>query len=262
VAPGAAEAVLRDLEWLGLDWDGAPILQSSRLGTLNDAIERLQQKGIVYPCVCSRADVLSTQSAPHGDAEPRYPGTCRGRFRTLREAERATGRIAGLRFVVPPGVVHFDDALAGPQSSDVEAEVGDFLVARRGGAPAYQLAVAVDDATDGVTEVVRGADLRASTARQLLLKGALGLPQPRHWHVPLVVDREGRRLAKRASDRTLSDLRDRGVDARSVVAWASRTSGGPDERARPEAFLAEFRIDRVPHAAVIVDAATAETWLR
>ncbi|HET9929936.1 MAG TPA: glutamate--tRNA ligase family protein, partial [Polyangiaceae bacterium] len=168
------DAALRDLEWLGLDWDGAPLIQSSGLPRLSAAIDGLVARGLAYPCTCTRGDIRNAQSAPQqGVTEPRYPGTCRGRYASLAEAEAQSGRPAGIRLRVPEGYVEFVDRLAGPQRFDVQAEVGDFLIARRNGAPAYQLAVVVDDAHQSVNEVVRGNDLLSSTARQIVLERAL-----------------------------------------------------------------------------------------
>jgi glutamyl-tRNA synthetase len=221
-----ADAACRDLEWLGLDWDGAPIVQSTGLFRMTQAIEQLLASGQAYVCSCSRGDVRQAQTAPNeGSAEPRYPGTCRGRWSSLAEAESKTGRRAGIRLLVREGVVRFDDQIAGEQAFDVAATVGDFPIARRSGAPAYQLAVVVDDGAQGVTEVVRGDDLLSSTARQLLLQEALGLPHPTWAHVPLVTNAEGKRLAKREASLGLSELRDRGVDPRRIVAWAASSAG-------------------------------------
>jgi glutamyl-tRNA synthetase len=252
VVPGASEAIVRDLEWLGIDWDGPVVVQSSRLAASIDACENLLRRGLAYPCVCSRGDLRTAQSAPQqGVAEPRYPGTCRGKFASVAEAERISGKPVGVRFVVPPGRVEFFDELAGPCSFDVAAEVGDFLIARKGGLPAYQLAVAVDDDAQGVTEIVRGDDLLASTARQKLLRTALGLAEPRYWHVPLVVDEAGRRLAKRADDLSLAELRDRGVDPRKIAGWAASTAGVTVEGLETAAELAgRFTMTRVPREPV------------
>ena len=220
------DAALRDLEWLGLDWDGAPFIQSSGLPRLSAAITTLVERGLAYACTCTRGDVRNAQSAPQqGVSEPRYPGTCRGRYSSLGQAEAQSGRPAGIRLLVPDGAVEFVDRLAGPQRFDVQAEVGDFLIARRNGAPAYQLAVVVDDAFQAVNEVVRGNDLLSSTARQIVIERALGLSQPSWMHLPLVVDAGGRRLAKREASLGLAELRERGVDARAIVSFAARSSG-------------------------------------
>jgi glutamyl-tRNA synthetase len=220
------DAALRDLEWLGLDWDGTPSVQSAHLERFTDAVDRLFAAGHAYACVCTRGDLRTAQNAPHaGDREPRYPGTCRDRFASLAEAERASGRPAGVRLRVPPGSVVFRDAVAGEQRVDVSAEVGDFLIARRGGAPAYQLAVVVDDAAEGVTEVLRGDDLLSSTARQWHLHAALGLPPPSYAHVALVTDAAGERLAKHVDSLSLDELRGRGADPRAIVTWAAASLG-------------------------------------
>jgi glutamyl-tRNA synthetase len=226
VRPEFNAAALRDMEWLGLDWDGAPLLQSDGLPALDTAVTRLLREGYAYACVCTRSDLRLAQSAPQqGVSEPRYPGTCRGRFASLEEARAASGREPGVRLAVPPGKVTVHDAIAGDYSADVAAEVGDFLIARRGGQPAYQLAVVVDDAAQGVTDVVRGDDLLPSTVRQWHVRRALNLASPEHYHVPLVVDEQGRRLAKRADDLSLAELRSGGSDPRALVSWAARSAG-------------------------------------
>jgi glutamyl-tRNA synthetase len=221
-----ADASLADLEWLGLDWDGAALLQSSQLSRLNAAVSALLAQGKAYPCVCSRGDIRDAQSAPQGASlEPRYPGTCRGRFASFEEAEQSSGRAAGARLVVPEGSISIPDLIAGNSSWDVQREVGDFLIAKRDKAPAYQLAVVVDDAAQGVTEVLRGDDLLPSAARQWHVQNALGMPHPTWLHVPLVTDAEGRRLAKREADLSLAELRASGTDPRAIVAWAANSAG-------------------------------------
>lgn len=215
-----------DLEWLGLDWDGAPTFQSAHQASFDDAIRQLQAGNHCYPCVCSRRDVEEAIAAPHaGQAEPRYPGTCRDRFNSVAQARSETGKDTCLRFCVAPGEVRFRDGLFGEQICDVQQTIGDFVVQRRDGSTAYQLAVVVDDAARGVTEVVRGEDLLASTARQLLLQRALTLAHPSWIHVPLINDSTGKRLAKRADSLSLQTLRDAGIDARALVAWAAASAG-------------------------------------
>ncbi|MFZ5892470.1 MAG: tRNA glutamyl-Q(34) synthetase GluQRS [Myxococcota bacterium] len=246
------DTALHDLEWLGLDWDGPPLIQSSGLPRLNDAIDHLVQRRLAYPCTCTRGDVRNAQSAPQqGVAEPRYPGTCRDRYTSIAQAEATSGRPAGLRLRVPNGPITFDDRIAGPQSFDVQAQVGDFLIARRGGAPAYQLAVVVDDAFQHVTEIVRGDDLLPSTARQILLQRALALPHPTWSHLPLVLDSNGRRLAKREAALGLSDLRARGVDPRAIVTFAAQTSGiHISDLVTPAQALPAFNLDTIPRTPI------------
>jgi glutamyl-tRNA synthetase len=258
-----AQRIPYELEWLGLDWDGPIDVQSRARAAHDAALERLQAAGALYPCVCTRAELRSALSAPHaGDAEVAYPGTCRDRYPDLATAERASGRAAGLRMRVPPGLTQFVDGLAGAQSHDVAHSAGDFLVARRDGVLAYQLAVVIDDARQAVTEVVRGDDLLPSTARQIVLQRALGLPHPRWWHVPLVCDARGERLAKRSGATSLAALRERGLDPRALVSFIARGSGQPlgddldsaaSELLDARAWSAHFAIERVPRTPWRVD---------
>lgn len=257
--PELCAATLTDLTWLGLDWDGPERLQSTGLERYRAALSSLGPW--LYPCVCSRAELRVAQHAPQqGDVEPRYPGTCRDRFPDLAAAEAATGRPPGLRFRVPEGQIPLIDGFAGPFTHDVAAEVGDFLVGRRDGSPAYQLAVVVDDAADGVNEVLRGDDLLPSTPRQYLLQQALALPSPTWFHVPLVVDANGRRLAKRADDLSLAALREGGTDPRAIVAWAARSAGIPGvtakDRPTPRECLGGFSLGTLPKDPVILDGPT------
>jgi glutamyl-tRNA synthetase len=250
--PEMIDAAVRDLRWLGLDWDGEPLVQSSGTGRILDALHELERRGFTYPCVCSRSDVRSAQSAPQlGDAEPRYPGTCRGRFDSAELAAQRSGRPVGIRFKVEGGITEFYDGIAGVVRCDVARDVGDFLIGKRDGAPAYQLAVVVDDAHHGVTEVVRGDDLLPSTARQLQLQRALDLPHPSWFHLPLVLDETGRRLAKRADDLSLAELAGGGTDPRAVVAWAARSAGmDVAERITAEQAIPAFDFDKLPHTPV------------
>jgi len=254
------DALLRDLEWLGLDWDGVVSVQSEHLERFEAATERLLEMGRAYACVCTRGDLRTAQSAPHqGDREPRYPGTCRGRFGSRAEAELASGRAAGVRLWVPAGDVTVKDALAGHFTLDVQASIGDFLLGRRGGAPAYQLAVVVDDAEAGVTEVLRGDDLLPSSVRQWHVQEALGLPHPTWVHVPLVLDDHGQRLAKRADSLSLAELRARGTDARAVARWAAESAGLAGAALATAADLTPlFRLDRLSRDPVRVDGAALE----
>jgi len=234
------EAARADLEWLGLDWDGEVLVQSHDLAPYERACASLLERGFAYPCVCSRAEIHAL-SAPHAsDGEQRYPGTCRGKWRTREEARDATGRTPGLRLAVPAGRVAIVDRLRGALEFDVAAEVGDFLIQRRDGAFAYQLAVVVDDARQGVDSVVRGEDLLSSAARQRLLHERLNLRPPSYAHVGLVLDEGGQRLAKRRGDLALAQLRAAGVDPRVLVAWAARSLG---VQVGPRALAAEL----LPH---------------
>jgi glutamyl-tRNA synthetase len=256
--PEFGEAAVRDLAWLGLDWDGPTYVQSTGLSEIAATATTLEQRGLAYACVCSRGDVRSSQSAPQlGDSEPRYPGTCRGKFANMASAQAETGKPAGLRLRVPDGSVTVTDVLLGERSFDVQTEVGDFLIAKRDGAPAYQLAVVVDDARQGITEVVRGEDLLSSAARQRLLQQALGLPAVRYVHAPLVLDESGRRLAKREDDLSLQELRGGGTDPRAIVAWVARSCGIPcADRVTARVALIDFALGKIPHDPVVLDAGT------
>lgn len=249
--PEFVTAALRDCEWLGLSFSGEPLVQSSRMDDLRQAALQLAERGLAYPCVCSRAEIRAV-SAPHSNEHTaRYPGTCRGLFRSLEQARAVSGKLAGLRFIVPDAAITVEDGFAEPTAYRVAQDSGDFLILRRDGIPAYQLAVVVDDAYQGVTEVVRGCDLMSSTARQILLQRGLGLNEPRTYHVPLVVDQDGHRLAKRDGAMTLRSLREAGVDPRAVVGWAARSCGcDVPARVSADEVTSLFRLDSVPKAPV------------
>jgi glutamyl-tRNA synthetase len=251
VKPGAIAATVADLRWLGLDWDGDAVLQSSRLTDYAAAVAKLLAASRIYPCVCTRSEIEDAASAPHESADdgPVYPGTCRGRFASIEAACVETGREPALRFRVDREAVPFEDAFHGPQHGRV---AGDFVVQKRDGGPAYQLAVVVDDADQGVTDVVRADDLLPSTPRQLLLYGALGLPPPRFCHVPLVVGEDGLRLAKRHGDTSLRWLRDQGVTADRLVGHLAFLCGLRQKGAKCTAreLLADFDLDKLPRQPV------------
>lgn len=219
-------AALSDLEWLGLDWDGPVFRQSDRKEELRGHALALWKQGLAYYCTCTRAELRRASRAPHaGEEGPAYPGTCRGRYASRASALRETGREPALRLIAPTRAVQFDDILLGRFEERVDLRVGDFVIGTRDGSAAYQLAVVVDDAAQGVTEVVRGLDLLGSTGRQRVLQGLLDLKTPRYAHVPLVVDAGGRRLAKRSDPLSLQALREAGVDPRAIVGWVAASAG-------------------------------------
>jgi glutamyl-tRNA synthetase len=212
VVAGSRERIEEDLLWLGLDWDEAPAVQSERSASYARAVEALSAHGLVYPCDCSRAEIARVASAPHPGEETVYPGLCRD-----RDPARAMKRAPALRFRVGDAVVAFDDAVAGRVEQDLAREVGDFVLQRGDGVYAYQLAVVVDDRAMGISDVVRGADLLASTPRQIALARALGGEGPRFAHVPMVVTAEGSRIEKRTAGVTIRSLRDAGMSAARIV---------------------------------------------
>lgn len=247
IKPDAAKQAVLDLRWLGLDWDEGPLVQSERLPLYHSALAQLQAKELVYPCTCTRSDVERAASAPHQEHEgPVYPGTCAGR--TVRDAEALGDRPYCWRFRLPDQTPAFVDGFRGPTHLDLRTCGGDFVVRKAESAPAYQLAVVVDDAAQGVTEVVRGDDLVPSTPRQLLLYEALGLPPPSFIHVPLVVGPDGRRLAKRHGDTRLSALRQAGVPAEMLLGLLAWSCGWID-RIEPIAardLVSLFRLESIP----------------
>jgi len=250
VKRGAAEEALEDLRWLGLDWDGEPVLQSGRAAAHGEALERLRAAGLAYPCVCTRREVEASRSAPHeGEGSPPYPGSCRGRFASAEEARAATGREPAWRFrVEPQREVAFEDGFRGPVRDRPALTTGDFVVAKKTGEAAYMLAVVVDDAFQGVDEVLRGDDLLPATAPQILLYEALGLPVPRFVHLPLVRGPDGRRLAKRHGDTRISRYREAGVPAERVVGLLALWSGlGDGSPVSAQELLARgFSLERIP----------------
>ena len=202
VRPGLAEAQLADLAAIGLDWDEPVMTQSERLEAYDEAIARLDAEGALYPCYCTRREIREAASAPHGPLPERaYPGTCRELTAAQRAERERDGRPPALRLRGGGERASFTDRLLGP----VDGVVDDIVVRRNDGAPAYNLAVVVDDAAQGIEEVVRGADLAETTPRQIVLARRLGLPLPAYAHVPLVLGPDGARLAKRHGAVTLAD---------------------------------------------------------
>jgi glutamyl-tRNA synthetase len=273
VRPGAEGRILDELRWLGLDWDegpdvggaAGPYRQSACAARYAAALERLRAAGLAYPCFCSRAEVAAAAGAPHGPADdgPRYPGTCRD-LPPAEVARRSAARRPAWRFRVPEGPVPFDDLVHGSQAPDVQAATGDFVILRADGLAAYQLAVVVDDAAMGITDVVRGDDLLPSTARQLLLFRALGHAPPRFAHVPLVVGEDGERLAKRHGALSVGELRERGAEPAAVVGLlASLSALAPDgARRAPAELVAGFDLARLPRGPAVLSPARVDALAR
>jgi glutamyl-tRNA synthetase len=248
------EELLRDLEYLGLDWDEAPLVQSERRSAYDEALARLGRSGFLYECFCSRAEIARAASAPHGpsDEGPPYPGTCLRPGATAM-ASRPAGRPPAIRFRAREGAVCFDDALHGRFCQDVAREIGDFVVRRNDGVASYQLAVVVDDAHCAISHVLRGEDLLSSTPRQLLLYEALGLPAPAFAHAPLVIGPDGKRLAKREGAFAVAELREAGVPSERVVGLLAAWSGLGEGPARARELATRFELSRVPRDPVVTD---------
>lgn len=222
--PGAAEGILRTLEQFGFEWDGPVVWQSRRTDAYRAAFEALRAAERVFPCACTRREIAD--SALARDGTRRYPGTCRDGLAPGREAR-------AWRLRVEPGEVSFDDAVQGLIREDVAADVGDFVLLRADGLFAYQLAVVVDDAEAGVTEVVRGADLLDSTGRQILLQRLLGHPQPRYAHLPVASNAAGEKLSKQTLARAVE-----GADPARVLVDALDFLGQEPPAGLAEAGLA------------------------
>lgn len=257
VRPGATAQMLEDLRWLGLDWDEGsdcggpfgPYLQSERQAMYEEYLARLRAADLVYPCYCSRAEVARAASAPQGagDEGPRYPGTCQNLSAAERRERETAGKRPCLRFRAPERLIAFADLIAGPVEQDVAQVVGDFIVSRSDGIPAYQFAVVVDDGLMQINQVVRGADLLGSTARQIALFEALGFAVPVFGHVPLVVDAQGARLAKREQSAGVGALRAAGVAAEQVIGALAASCGlcAPGEAMSATDALDSFAPERL-----------------
>jgi glutamyl-tRNA synthetase len=222
VRPGSEASILRDLAWLGFDWDEGPDVggphgpyrQSDCLDRYRAAVEQLRDR--VFSCSCSRKEIRAAVGAQAGEIA--YPGTC-------REGPLHPGRALSLRFRVEPEELHWQDLETGPCSEDPSVVCGDFMLLGKDGGPVYQLACVVDDIEQQITHVLRGDDIAASTGRQLLLYQALGAAPPRFAHVPLLRDEDGQRLAKRRGSPPIEELREAGRDPRVVIGELAASCG-------------------------------------
>ena len=261
--PQFAEGLIEDLQWLGLDWDEGPdrpgvaasYKQSERSDLYQAAFESLAQRGLVYPCFCSRAELRSVASAPHaGEAEPVYSGRCAGLSTTEQAEKLSLRRQAANRLRVGEAEISFIDQLFGPQRQKLNQSCGDFVIRRADGVYAYQLAVVVDDAAMKIDRVLRGADLLSSTPRQIYLWQLLGYPPPTFLHVPLLMAADGSRLSKRQGSLTIEALRWSGVRPQQIIgrlaAWAGLIE--KPEPLRPEELIDVFSLDKLPREPVVV----------
>lgn len=243
--PHFIDAVQRDFEALGLFWDEGPYFQHDRDEAYQAAFDELCGRGLVYPCFCTRAD-LHAASAPHHGEKLVYPGTCR----RLSEAQKAISRQTrppAYRLIVPDEDFSFRDEIQGEYTQNLERDCGDFLIRRSDGAFAYQLAVVVDDAEQGITSVVRGVDLLCSTPQQIYLQTLLGAEHPAYAHIPLIVAKHDRRLSKRDRDAALDALLARFKTPEAIIGHIAGMTGIARDcsPATPEELLADFDIARV-----------------
>ncbi|MCA3005277.1 MAG: glutamate--tRNA ligase family protein [Planctomycetaceae bacterium] len=252
VKPEAAQAITDTFRWLGIDWDIGPTIQSDDFGPHRRAMAALAQTARAYPCDLTRSQIEAAASAPQeGSGEVRFPASLRPPVSARPFSDEHTN----WRFVTPVGAVHFHDRFAGPHAIDPAAGIGDFVIWTKRGTPSYQLAVVVDDARAGVTEVIRGDDLLDSAARQLLLITALGLsPTPTYTHLPLVVGPDGRRLAKRHGDSRISAYRESGVPPEAVIGLCAHWCGLTGERIEPMTaahFARSLNLATIPRSPVV-----------
>lgn len=264
VRPAAAAEAIDVLAWLGLEWDDGPVYQSHDLAPYRAALRQLAAQGDVYPCRCTRREIAAAAvSAPHADDhELRYNGACRPPHPQSYPPAALDDRSVAWRLRVPEGAMTLNDRFAGPHEHDVLATSGDFIVAAKEGVPSYQLAVVVDDARQGITHIVRGDDLLASTHRQRLLQQRLGLPRVEDYvHLPLVVGADGRRLAKRHGDSRISYYRGLGVTAERILGLLAYWCGmGPPCEMTSEQFAARFELERLPRERIVFTAEDV-AWL-
>lgn len=234
--PSLGQQMIDDLRWLGFDWDEEPLWQSRRGDVYQRHLARLTAQGLTYPCFCTRAQLAASAAPNLGDTQRIYPGTC-ARLTAEEAASLALRRAPAIRLRTPDEELAFTDGLFGPQRENLHRDCGDFVLRRSDGLWGYQLAVVVDDALSGVTEVVRGRDILSATPRQLYLQRLLGFPAPRYVHIPLLTDSQGRRLAKRDRDMDLTALAKRFTPADILGTLAY--SAGLIETCRP-ATLSEL----------------------
>ena len=226
--PQYTSLLLDDLQWLGLTWDKGPYYQSKRTEFYQEALSDLRQQGLLYPCFCSRADLHAAQAPHASDGTYVYAGTCRNLSQSERE-ELSAHKIPAIRMQVPNTIYTFEDRVYGSTSQNLAESCGDFIVQRADGVFAYQLAVVVDDADMGITEVVRGSDLLSSTPRQLYLQDVLGLSHPVYAHLPLLVAPDGRRLSKRNHDLDLGVFRSQGKTPEEILGFLAYCVGLTEE---------------------------------
>ena len=251
----ASKLLIEDLKWLGFEFDEGPYYQSQRLEVYAEELEKLKERGLVYPCFCTRAE-LHAASAPHAsDGTYVYPGTCR-HLSAAEIASRSAQRPPAASIIVPLaddpfGTISFTDVVYGPQTEVLERDCGDFLIRRSDGVFSYQFAVVVDDGLMGINQVVRGRDLLGSCARHIYLHELLGFTPPVFAHVPLLTSRDGRRLSKRDKDLDLGAIRERDTEPNKLISWLGSYIGlcEPNENLSAPDLIDRFSWEKVRLAA-------------
>jgi len=248
-----AGAIIRDIAWLGLDWDGEKIFQSSRQSRYKSALSALKNQGAVYPCFCTRKELRSLAGAPHReDQGPPYPGTCATLDKKTQKKLIASGKAYSLRLRCPDAPIAFEDIIQGQQLFTRQEYGGDFPIVRSDGVWAYQLATAVDDAEMGVNFIMRGRDLLTSTPRQIVIAQKLKFPIPQYAHIPLLLDGNGERLAKRHKALSLALLREQGVRPERITGILAMLAGiNPMGFAlAPWQLLDNFALNMIPKSKI------------
>ena len=252
-----AKLLMDDLQWLGLAWDGEPVFQSQRSDIYEHYYNMLKQQGLTYPCYCTRADLLATQAPHESDGRVVYPGTCRPKKVEGGGLKVEDGRPAATRLMVADEDIAFTDGHYGTQTVNMAHHVGDYIIRRKDGAWAYQLAVVVDDGLMGVSEVVRGRDLLLSSPQQISLSRMLGFTPPQFIHLPLLINDAGQRLSKRDSSLDMGVLRQH-YTASELIGWLAYYAGLlPDPQpTMPNQLLNVFSWGKVPHNDITVSASS------
>lgn len=252
-----AKLLMDDLQWLGLTWEGEPVFQSQRTDIYEHYYNMLKQQGLTYPCYCTRADLLATQAPHESDGRVVYPGTCRPKKVEGRGLKVEGGRPAATRLMVADEDVSFTDGHYGTQTVNMAHHVGDYIIRRKDGAWAYQLAVVVDDGLMGVSEVVRGRDLLLSSPQQISLSRTLGFTPPQFIHLPLLINDAGQRLSKRDSSLDMGVLRQHYTAPELIGRLAYYAGLLPDPQpTMPNQLLNVFSWEKVPHNDITVSASS------
>lgn len=267
------DAIMQDLSWLGLSWDEGvgcggiykPYTQSQRIDRYAEILQQLERIDAVYPCFCTRKELRAIAGAPHlGECSPYYPGVCKRLTLAEREQYLREGKRPSVRLRCSKEVITFHDRRCGVHSLSAQEWGGDFALRRSDGVFAYQLAVVVDDMDMRISEVVRGDDLLHCTPRQIMLQRLLGASQPSYLHVPLLLDHEGNRLAKRHASLTVRSLRERGVLPGTIVGYLAWIAGFNDDYTHlmPQDLISSFDVKKLPSSAIRLEKSLEDTFVQ